>query len=328
MRGRFRFAQTSLVVAGLLTASTTGSTPAEFVDLELLLAVDVSASVDAEEYVLQMQALAGAFRHPDVVSAIRGFAPRGVAVALMQWAGQDEQVYAVPWSIVGDHATAAAFAERIDIVPRPRTFGGTAIGDALIAGLALLTENDIEAARHVIDVSGDGSTNQGTSPGPVRTYAASLSVTVNGLAILNEEPDLMLYYRDRVIGGPGAFVLKADDYQDFNRAIQMKLIREIEGILTAAATPAEVAASIPATVLPLDLVRVNPHLGTVEYLASPRRQARRGFSMGRAAPVAGIGPGDHFVVTVPSKVTEKRSGSINSVVELPPPVMPSYFPVP
>ena len=225
--------RTSILAASWLVASTAGANAADYVDLELLLAVDVSASVDAQEYLLQMQALAEAFRHPDVLNAIRSSAPNGVALALMQWAGQAEQVYAVSWSIIGDEASAHAFAERIELAPRPRTFGGTAIGDALAAGLSMLTDNDVDSARQVIDVSGDGSTNQGISPGPVRAYAASLGMTVNGLAILNEEPDLLSYYRDRVIGGPGAFVLEAQDYQDFDRAIRMKLVREIEGILTA-----------------------------------------------------------------------------------------------
>jgi len=236
MRWRARVGRALLVVE-LVMATTTKSISAEFVDLELLLAVDVSASVDTQEYLLQMQALSEAFQHPDVVRAIRDSAPNGVAVALMQWAGRAEQFYAVPWSVVDDEATAAAFAARIGAVLRPQTFGGTAIGDALVAGLSLLAENNIAATRQVIDVSGDGRTNEGTSPAPVRTYAAALGMTVNGLAILNEEPQLFFYYRDRVIGGPGAFVLLANDFHDFNQAIRMKLIREIIGALLADTRP-------------------------------------------------------------------------------------------
>jgi hypothetical protein len=202
-----------------------------------LLAVDVSVSVDSEEYVLQMRGLAEAFRHPNVIAAIRASAPNGIAVALMQWAGPDEQTYSVPWSEVRDLPTAYAFAAKIDLATRPLSFGGTAIGDALVVGISLVNENTIYGVRRVIDVSGDGRTNQGTSPGPVRAYAMSLGMTVNGLAIVNEEPQLLQYYRDRVIGGPGAFVLHANDYEDFGRAIRMKLIREIEGSLMAGPPP-------------------------------------------------------------------------------------------
>lgn len=223
-----------------IAASSRGGA-VDYVDLELLLAVDVSASVDSQEYSLQMNGIADAFRHPEVIAAIRASAPQGLAVALLQWAGPDEQTYAVPWSVVDDRVSAAAFADRIEAATRPLTLGGTAIGDALIVGVSLLAENGVAAARRVIDVSGDGRANQGTSPAPVRAHAASLGVTVNGLAILNEEPQLMSYYAERVIGGPGAFVMHADHYQDFGRAIRLKLIREIEGATVADAPAGDVA---------------------------------------------------------------------------------------
>jgi hypothetical protein len=226
-----------LVAGGLAAAPLTPCAASEYVDLELLLAVDVSVSVDSAEYALQMRGLAAAFRHPDVIAAIRASAPNGVAVALMQWAGPDEQTYSVPWAEVDDAQSAYAFAAEIEIATRPLSFGGTAIGDALIVGVSLLSENAARGARRAIDVSGDGRANQGISPGPVRAHAAAQGVTVNGLAIVNEEPDLLVYYQERVIGGPGAFVLYADDYEDFGRAIRMKLIREIEGSLMAGSPP-------------------------------------------------------------------------------------------
>jgi hypothetical protein len=237
MRPRSDFLRLPALAAGLIVGTATAPASAEYADLELLLAVDVSASVDFSEYALQMQGFAEAFRDPDVVDAIRASAPNGVAVALMLWAGPSEQTYAIPWSVVADQWTAAAFAARISMVPRPPTSGGTAIGNALVAGLALVTENDIQAARQVIDVSGDGRTNQGMSPAPVRDQAESLGLTVNGLAILNAEPFLVAYYREFVIGGPGAFVMPAADYEDFARAIRLKLIREIEARPIASAAP-------------------------------------------------------------------------------------------
>jgi hypothetical protein len=228
-----------MLAAGLETAISSAGHAADYVDLELLLAVDVSASVDSNEYSLQMDGIAEAFRHPDVVAAIRASAPHGIAVALLQWAGPDEQTYTVPWSMVRDGVGAETFAARVDAATRPLTSGGTAIGDALIVGISLLAENSVAAARRVIDVSGDGRANQGTAPGPVRAQAASLGVTVNGLAILNEEPQLMVYYAERVIGGSGAFVMHADDYLDFGLAIRLKLIREIEGASVADARPGD-----------------------------------------------------------------------------------------
>ena len=224
---------TAFLTAGLMLANSPHPAPARDVDLELLLAVDVSPSVDAEEYALQIHGLAAALRHPDVVNVIKTAAPNGVALALMQWAGPREQAVSVPWSEVRDQATAEAFAQKIDAVTRPATYGGTAIGNALDRGVSLLAENDFAGTRRVIDISGDGRTNQGDSPAPVRTHAVLAGITVNGLVILNEEPQLSGYYLERVIGGPGAFVLQVDDFEDFARAMRMKLIREIEVAMVA-----------------------------------------------------------------------------------------------
>jgi hypothetical protein len=236
---RFGRSLACIVLGGVIGVAPARPALAEFVDLELLLAMDASASIDMQEYFLQVQALADAFRDPDVISAIRISAPSGVAIALMQWAGPTEQVYAVPWSLVVDEATASILASQIEKVPRSPTLGGTAIGDALLAGISLLSENNFQGMRHVIDVSGDGRATKGTSPGPVRSYAVSLGMTINGLAILNEEPNLASYYQERVIGGAGAFVMEANDFEDFKRAIRMKLIREIVGTLVADASPDE-----------------------------------------------------------------------------------------
>jgi hypothetical protein len=225
----------AIVLAGFLAQQQPAT--AEGVDLKLLLAVDVSMSVDPDEYALQLRGIAKALRHPDVIQAIRIAAPNGVAMALMQWGGPREQAMSVPWTVVRDQVTAEVFAAQISGVVRPATSGGTAIGDALSRGLALLNENRFESIRQVIDLSGDGRTNQGNSPGPIRARAARTGITINGLVILNEEPQLDLYYLERVVGGPGAFVLPARDFDDFARAIRIKLIREIAGDMVASVTP-------------------------------------------------------------------------------------------
>lgn len=244
--GSRRRAAYAVVAFSLSIAGSANVASAEDVDLQLLLAVDVSPSVDADEYALQIHGLADALRDPDVVAAISLAAPNGVAMALMQWAGPREQVVSVPWATLRDRASAAAFAERIETVVRPVTNGGTAIGDALARGIALLGESGYRAARQVIDISGDGRTNVGDSPAPVRARALSLGMTVNGLVILNEEQQLNTYYYRRVIGGPGAFVLQIQDFEDFARAIRLKLIREIEVAMANSPASAKAVVGVKA----------------------------------------------------------------------------------
>ncbi len=196
------------------------------VDLELILAVDASGSVSEAEFDLQVRGLAGAFRDPDVVAAIRDAGPTGVAVALVQWSSPGQQIVAVDWSVVSDGDSAAALAQRILGAGR-LIMGETAIGDALAFSMGLLTTNEFAGRRRVIDVSGDGETNWGPSPDRARDRVVAAGITINGLAVANEQPALGEYYRAHVIGGTGAFVVAATDYADFARAIRIKLIQEM-----------------------------------------------------------------------------------------------------
>jgi hypothetical protein len=207
----------------------------EAVDLELLLAVDASSSVDREEFALQMQGLAEAFRAPAVISAIRAAGDRGIAVALLQWSGERRQILSVPWTRVADAAGARAFADRIAGTAREVLSGGTAIGTALEVAARELADNAYAGARRVIDLSGDGRANMGIRPSVRRDDAVAQGITINALALLNEEPGLDRYYLERVIGGTGAFVMTAADYQAFAEAIRRKLVREISGTPVAAA---------------------------------------------------------------------------------------------
>lgn len=214
----------------LLLPALPGTARAQIpVDLELLLAVDASSSVNPWEFDLQLRGLAEAFRDPEVQGAIAGVGDRGLAVAMVQWSSRDRQVVAVDWMLVFDRASAEEFAAIVDATPRYVSGGSTALGSALRFGVRLLQTSPYFGARQVIDVSGDGRTNQGIPSSVGRDEAVERGITVNGLAILNEEPGLDLYYRDRVIGGPGAFVISAVDYEDFARAIRLKLIREMAG---------------------------------------------------------------------------------------------------
>ena len=217
----------SLVVSGLLQAEARGAEP---VDLELVLAVDASSSVSAEEFDLQMRGLAEAFRHPAVAGAIQASGDLGVAVSLVQWADNRRQFLSIGWHLLQDSSSAVRFADVIDQTARSMVGGGTAIGGAIKYGLRQLEINGYEGRRKVIDVSGDGRTNQGARAADVRDIAVSAGVTINGLAILNEDPYIDRYYLYHVIGGTGAFVMTATDYQDFFKAMLEKLIKEISGV--------------------------------------------------------------------------------------------------
>jgi len=199
------------------------------VDLELILAVDTSSSVNRGEFDLQMRGLSSAFRDPRVQKAIAAAGVFGVAVALVQWADSRHQTLSIDWQVVRTPEDAEALAAAIDATPRFVVGGGTAIGSAVMFSLDLLAANPYAGQRAVIDVSGDGRANQGELPTNARARALEEGVTVNGLAILNEDPALNVYYLQYVIAGPGAFVLTAQDYEAFADAIVEKLVREISG---------------------------------------------------------------------------------------------------
>jgi uncharacterized protein DUF1194 len=198
------------------------------VELELILAVDASGSVSAAEFDLQVQGLAAAFRDRDVIAAIQDAGPGGIAIALVQWSSPGQQLLAVNWSLVFDSASAETIAQKIVAAGR-LILGETAIDGALRFAMVELAVNAYSGERRIIDLSGDGATNWGASPDRARDQAVTAGITINGLAVANEQPDLGHYYRDHVIGGPGAFVITAANYEDFARAIRLKLIEEIAG---------------------------------------------------------------------------------------------------
>lgn len=217
-----------------LLACSPAAVAAETVDIQLVLAVDRSISVDGTELALQRRGLAAAFRDPGVIEAIRANG-RGVAVSVVLWGGAGEQETVVGWARLTSAETATRFADAIDTaLQRAAPWRGkTALGDALRFALHSLADSPYAGALQKIDVSGDGRANEGIKPEPVRDAAVLAGVTVNGLAIVNDDPYLDAYYRAHVVGGPGAFVMVADDYQDFVEAIRRKLLREL--------TPAPVA---------------------------------------------------------------------------------------
>ncbi|MFQ5784965.1 MAG: DUF1194 domain-containing protein [Alphaproteobacteria bacterium] len=230
MASRLRFALRILIYCFLLGCVVAKPAVADgAADLELVLAIDASSSVSYDEFQLQMFGLAAAFRDPAVINAIRSAAPGGVAVSLVQWASAHQQAIAVNWTLVRDAASAALLADRIDAAPRLVIGGATAIGSVVSFAIDLLNDNRFVGKRRAIDVSGDGKANQGPSPAAARRRALTAGITINALAILNEEPALDAYYDAIVVGGAGSFTLVADDYEDFARAIRLKLILEITG---------------------------------------------------------------------------------------------------
>ena len=210
----------------------------QVVDLELVLAVDASSSVSAEEFDLQMRGFAEAFRHPAVAAAIRATGELGIAVAMIQWSDNRRQHMAIDWVHLTTQESTLAFAEGIDATPRFLDGGGTAIGGAIEFAARAIERNAFQGVRRVIDISGDGRANQGAQPAKLRDLAVLQGITINGLAILNEDASVDSYYLSSVIGGTGAFVMTANNYEDFAAAMLEKLIKEI-GAVPVAEGPAQ-----------------------------------------------------------------------------------------
>jgi hypothetical protein len=197
------------------------------VDLELVLAVDASGSIDARRFELQRRGYADAFADPRVLQAIRSGPLQAIAVTMFQWTGPSLQARILDWMVIEDAASAAAVAAAIATTPRQLFRGGTSISGAIDYAARLFPDSGLAGERHVIDVSGDGANNIGRPAADARDAAVAAGIVINGLPILALEPDLERYYRDNVIGGPGAFVVAVDSFDHFGAAILNKLISEI-----------------------------------------------------------------------------------------------------
>jgi Ca-activated chloride channel homolog len=191
----------------------------------MVLAVDGSASVTYEEFGLIAGGMATALRDPTVAEGLTGSS----ILALLLWSGSGQQDIITPWTRIATAADLAAFADSVDNMPRTVKAGTTAIGEALLAALTLLARVPTVPKRNIVNVIGDGRSNDGIAPGPIRDRMAAAGITVNGLCILHEEPDLLASYTEEVIGGPGAFAVTCRAYEDFTEAMRQKLTREIKG---------------------------------------------------------------------------------------------------
>ena len=222
---------------------------AEQVDLLLVLASDVSRSIDQPKFQLQREGYAAAIADKRVLEAITGGRNRRIAVAFVEWSGVSSQKVLIDWTVIDGPDAAKKFGDQL--VELPRSFAErTSIAGGIDFAMGVLKNAPYEAPRRTIDVSGDGTNNSGRDVTLARDEAVGQGVTINGLVILSDRPmawnpehtnppgGLANYYRNNVIGGPGAFVIVAEDFNSFGQAIVKKLIAEIAELTPAQASQA------------------------------------------------------------------------------------------
>lgn len=197
------------------------------VDLKLALMVDASGSVNQYRFELQKRGYVTALRNPRVLGAVLGGRTQSVALSMVQWTGPFLQVVVLPWTLIKDEASIMSAASVVERTPRQLFGGGTSISGAIDYAMAMFPQSPFKAERQVIDISGDGVNNGGRSVIRARDEAVARDMTINGLPILAVDPYLDRYFRDYVIGGPGAFMIVAKDFESFGEAILKKMIIEI-----------------------------------------------------------------------------------------------------
>ncbi len=236
IRSTIRVAAIALGIALALAAGAAAT--AEPVDLLLVFAADVSRSIDQPKFQLQRDGYAAAITNPRVLDAIRSGPHHRIAICFVEWSGIGAQKVVIGWTAISDAASAQQFASQL--VEAPRSFADrTSISGAIEFAMAQLESAPFEAARRTIDVSGDGTNNAGRDVTLARDEAVAKGITINGLVILSERPlswnaehtnppgGLDKYYQDNVVGGPGAFVMVAQNFSSFGQAIINKMIAEI-----------------------------------------------------------------------------------------------------
>lgn len=211
----------------LALALGAGQAVAQTCALELILAVDVSGSVDEREFALQTEGMAAAFEDQRVIEAVQA-QQDGVLVTLTQWSGASRQRQVTGWHLLEDAASMAAFADAIRAGGRAWRNYSTAIGEALYHALKVGETAPQQCRRRVIDVSGDGVNNEGRSPRVMADALAAIGYTVNALVIRGDTPDPVRHYAVTVLAGARSFVETADSFGDYPEAIRRKLLREIE----------------------------------------------------------------------------------------------------
>ena len=236
-KGHLRYGRlAALAVLAIAVLSPPGIRPAhpqsanQPVELELVLAVDASSSIQSDEFDLQVQGYANAFRDPSVIEAIEELGGGGIAVTLVQWSATHQMYQSVPWTHVHDRASGEQLAQSIERNFWTFTPFGTALGDAIEYSVGLFETSGYAGRRQAIDISADERANMGKHPSRVQQLALDAGITVNGLVVLDKQLDLVAYFLEHVIVGDGAFVEVVEQKQDLANSIKRKLVREISGI--------------------------------------------------------------------------------------------------
>jgi hypothetical protein len=225
------------LVAAFIPSSASAQDAGDPVDVELVLAVDASWSMDFEEQLIQRDGYASAFRSPEVIETILGGGYAKVAVTYVEWAGWESQQVVVPWTLIDSEAAAHAFADSL-IEGAPRHYRRTSISGAINFAANLFDGNGYEGMRRVIDISGDGANNQGVPVTDARDAAVAKGLTINGLPLMTNEPgrgfgydipQLDVYFSECVIGGGQAFVIPVRSWEEFPEAVRRKLVLELAG---------------------------------------------------------------------------------------------------
>ena len=232
-------------LAGSLAALAAPSSARAATSVQLVLAVDVSRSIDEVEAELQRRGYVEALTSQRVIDAILSGENRRVALCYTEWAGTHYQVVVIDWSVIDSPSAARRFAEKLAEAPRTSQ-SWTAVGAAMAFAAQRFEVSGCESKRRVIDVSGDGRTNDGPPAELVRDRLVAQGIVINGLPVMmnrsnfGRPPDTGLdrYYEENVIGGPGSFMIAAESFDDFGRAVRSKLIREISTAPTSRAAPA------------------------------------------------------------------------------------------
>jgi hypothetical protein len=222
-----RVRSAALQIAAAAVGCAVGAASAEAAAVALVLAIDVSESVSTERYTLQHEGIARAFESRQLIEAIVA-QQGGIEALVLEWSDPEKIAVTVGWTRIANERGAAAFAQAVRATQRT-SHGLTAIGSAMLAAAAAFDHMPEPAGHRVIDVSGDGMANFGVAPVTARDALVKAGITINGLAILSEEPWLDDYYRQNVIGGPSAFCLVAKDYDSFAEAILRKMVQEVAG---------------------------------------------------------------------------------------------------